>query len=478
MKKHGLALLLTVLLLFSLGGCNGTQGEDSDKADNDDPGVRTFADWTDIESFQTVPAMIVADTKIGSAVDYGGKDYVIDINGTDLEDYQAYLQTLEENGFKKYVDNGTEGLDGAVYTSTFTKDTLVVTVTQLVSCFKTYISACDGLALSPNLIYNDSYAADNMDGAKTTLHMQELYDNGNSFLIQLKNGHFIMNDGGRAEDLPYLLDYMESLVLEGEKPVVDAWFISHAHDDHVGWIKSIVSDASQIGRICVEAFYFSQPSSAVSVAFGTTDVQNFMINYQFLKNSEGNAPALYRPQTGQRYYFDDITVDVVFAQEQLTIDNYSGDYNDSSTWLMYTIEGQKFLLCGDAEFGSVKAVMHTYDSEYFNLDLYAVFHHGINVYDYFTDYCTLKTILYPNYRCGSLHAGNEWERKEANAHLISVAEEAIAWGKGTVVFSFPYEVGTARIMPATEWVYNPESHTYTGTRVDEYETYIINKKGE
>lgn len=476
MKKQWVTLSFMLLVLLSFAGCS-TAYKNTSQGDNDESEVKTFSQWTDNKLLQTVPAMIVDGSKIGEAVSYGGNDYVIDVNGSTLEDYQAYLQLLKENDYIEYVDNGMDGLNGDVYTSTFEKDTLTLTVTHLVRCDKTYISVYDELGLSPNLIYDEADIASEEDKAKTTLHMLELYDNGNSFLLQLKNGHFIMNDGGNPQDLPYLLDYMETLVPEGEKPVVDAWFISHAHPDHVGWITTMISDPAYIERIYVEAFYFSQPSNAVCVAYSGSDyVNKFMMNYKFLKNSEGNAPELYRPQTGQRYYFDDITVDVVFTQEQLSLDNYSGDFNDSSTWLLYTIEGQKFLVCGDADIGSIKAVMRTYASSYFNLDLFAVFHHGIYMYDYFTDYCTLKTVLYTNYRCGSLYASGANAHEEENTHLIASAEEAIAWGKGTVVLSFPYEVGSAKIMSAINWIYHPEEHTYVRPRVEDYETHIINKK--
>ena len=70
----------------------------------------------------------------------------------------------------------------------------------------------------------NGYVKDNKEGAKTTFHMLELHDLGNSFLFQLKNGHFIISDGGRKTDLPYLLDYLGSLVPEGEKPVIEGWF--------------------------------------------------------------------------------------------------------------------------------------------------------------------------------------------------------------------------------------------------------------
>ena len=471
-KNYAVVLLVLALFVLCLTGCG-------DKSVGGKSDVRTFTDWTDVEAFQTVPAMEVENTKVGKATEIGGGVYQIDVSGTEIADYQDYLKTLETCGFKKYVDNGENGLEGYSFSATYTRDDLVVTVLQMANTNKTYITAGKNIALSPNLIYDESYVKDNKDGAKTKLHMLELYNNGSSFLIQLKNGHFIMNDGGLEDDLPYLLDYMESLVPEGEKPIVDAWFLSHAHGDHYGWLDKMVSDMSYIDRVYVESFYFSEPSEATLMTMnGTGLVRKVMMNYQMLRSTSGSAPKLYRPQTGQRYYFNDMTVDIVFTQEQLTAANHFGDLNDSSTWLMYTIEGQKFLFAGDAADGSTKAVMESYDKEYFNLDMFAVFHHGINVYGYFTDYCTTQTVLYTNYKVGSMYTTGVHAREEENAQLVKSAKEIIAWGDGTKVLTFPYTIGSVETMPQIDWKYHNGKHDIEGAwgpRLEEYDTHIINK---
>lgn len=54
--------------------------------------------------------MVAKGTRIGQVIDYGDETYIITVNGTSFVDYQSYLATLEENGFEKYVDNGSEGL--------------------------------------------------------------------------------------------------------------------------------------------------------------------------------------------------------------------------------------------------------------------------------------------------------------------------------------------------------------------------------
>ena len=137
----------------------------------------------------------------------GAGTYVACVEDTTREDYEAYLRQAEEHGFVKYADNG-EGLDNAVFCSTYTKDGLVLTVSYYSREKKTSISVYQDFPLSEHLIYQDSYVEGNKEGAKTRLHMREVRQLGNSFVFQLKNGHFIISDGGMDHDHLYLLDYL------------------------------------------------------------------------------------------------------------------------------------------------------------------------------------------------------------------------------------------------------------------------------
>lgn len=457
-KKVILAIAGIAVLVMLIGGVivlySKNQGESEQEVEIEDASL--FVAYTDCEYFKDVPAMLVENTQIDEAEDCGGDTWQICVDGTELSDYWDYLSTLEEAGFERHVDNGETGLDNSVYNAMFQKDGLVVTVIHLEKMDKTYITANQGMPVSEHLLYSDSYKENEQQDAKTKLHMLELYMSGNSYIVQLKNGHFIVNDGGYEQDLPYLIEYLEDLAPEDEKPVIEAWIISHAHEDHMGAFRSLYG-SEYVKRIYVEGVYFNEPSAYVCAQLpATASVFDVLLTPTGLKTSENETTSLYRMQSGQRYFFDDITIDVLFTQEQLLLENYSGDFNETSTWLMYTIEGQKVLICGDADTGSMDAVMRIYDTEYFDLDVYSVFHHGINVFDKFTDFVTYKTALYTNYRIGSYHVNDEYERAEANKHLQEKAEECMAWGDGTKILTFPYEVGTAEKLPLREWKYNAE----------------------
>lgn len=393
---------------------------------------------------------ILDDKQILSATHYGAGTYVTNIENTTQADYEVYLKQFEERGFIKYADNG-EGLDHAVFCSTYIKDNFVITVSHYTRENKTNISFYQDFPVSEHLIYKDSYVEGNTENAKTKLHMMELRRLGNSFVFQLKNGHFLISDGGMQYDLVYLLDYLESLTPEGEKPVIEAWVITHAHADHCGALNAFVDIPQHLGRICVEGVYFSEPSQRVTdKCGGSIQIGKMKQAIRLLKTSQGKQTPTYRPQTGQRYYFNDITMDILLVQEQVPFEKYKGDLNTSSTVCMFTIEGQKCFFSGDIHKEGLDFIRTNYSQEYLTLDLFTLNHHGFNTSVSFTDYITVKTLLL------TLQNQLPVRKIRQTKYFISKVEEALNWGDGTKILEFPYKVGSYKTLPCNEWIYHKD----------------------
>jgi len=113
MKKKTAALLLSLMALIVVAAGilaiwsvyqNKNQAEVESKT-VDENGIRTFADWTEVETFHKVPAFISAETKIGEVGEYGDGLYVLDIQNSSMNAYKDYLKTLTKAGFKFYADN-------------------------------------------------------------------------------------------------------------------------------------------------------------------------------------------------------------------------------------------------------------------------------------------------------------------------------------------------------------------------------------
>lgn len=423
-----IAMLLLVSLL-ALTGCGNV----------------TFGDWTDNELFAKIPALVVDRTVVSSADDYGLGNYVMTVSGTSLENYQEYLKLLQRKGFDKYVDNGENGINGTVYTATYTNDDVVLTVTHMVNLHKTYLSvaAAEDTKLSPH-VFQENADTNVISGAKNVMY--NLQSDGNAFLIQLKNGHFIMNDGGNAKYAEKIVELMEELAPAGEKPTVDAWFFTHEHGDHAYLLKQFYKDLKMSDRINVEAVYYSEISQATAAELynATHDVGVVSTYIAALKNSAGEIPPLYRPHAGERYYFCDIVVEVPYTQEQVPATEYEGDLNGSSLWLMYYIDGQKFMLNGDTERNNVNGAAAMYDQEYFDVDIMAVFHHGHNIHAGTETYFNAEVLVYPSWGVYSKRWGPL--AIHANNIMMNAAEEAVSYLDGGVKYTFPYEVGTYEVL--------------------------------
>lgn len=80
---------------------------------------------------------------------------------------------------------------------------------------------------------------------------------GNSYVIRSANGKIFVMDGGGEDEKSYLKGFIEAL---GSK--VDAWFISHLHNDHMGALKLLLEEPNglEIDRIYHSRFTDEQLS--------------------------------------------------------------------------------------------------------------------------------------------------------------------------------------------------------------------------
>lgn len=412
-----------------------------------------------------IPMMKSTNGKQTSVRACGGSNYVATIENTTKEEYLAYFDLLKESGFEKYAENA-EGIGGTVFSATFTRGDMVLTVAYYALQNNTTVSFYEG-PVSEHLIYQDSYVAGNKKGAKTTMHMIELWRFGNSFVFQLKNGHFIISDGGTFVDLPYLLEYLEELAPEGEKPIVDAWFITHAHGDHCGALVAFADHTEWMKRLYVNGVYFSEPHDRIlSKCGGDTQVAHMKWVTKWLLAEDGGYAKFYRPQTGQRYYFNDIFVDVLLCQEQVQPEDYHGDLNTSSTVCMFNIEGQKLFFSGDIHQEGMRFIIRNYTKEYLTMEFFTLNHHGFNTSLEFAEYTTIQTGLLTLQHTLPIRMLRETK------YAISKMKETMMWGDGTKVITFPYTMGSYECLPQREWVYNdiserilqPNIYTFPGRR--------------
>ncbi len=287
------------------------------------------------------------------------------------------------------------------------------------------------------------------------------YSIGNDYIFQLKNGHFIINDGGPSSEMKYLLDYLEEHAPEGEKPVIEAWFISHSHLDHMGVLDALSKSKQDCNRISVENLYFSSPAASVQTLpaglYDNAKASTLTVNgaSTYLKNVKGEATPLYRTRMGDRYYFNDFTIDIIYSQEMFPYEDWK-TWNTSSTVMVYEIEGQKLLFTGDAEWDCQKIYTDIFDKTYFDLTIYQAPHHDIYVYKEFVNKCSrIETVVHANHEAVEKRPeSSNLARTVDNLYLNNYAKESLSYYDGGKVLTFPYKAGEAETLPQRDWKYH------------------------
>ena len=405
----------------------------------------TFAEGSTLDA--TLNTQIGLDTlglSIVNAIDMGEGNYVLETTADDTL-YSNYVAKLENDlGFGNPVaeNSAGAGADG-VHSVSYKKQNpdWVLTLTYVETTDVLTISINTDIdSLSDNLVYTEGvededymatgditfsmlqmkeYTVDAegkeipVDAIYADLYLPKYFLNensywyGNSFVFQLPNGHFIVNDGGAREEFADLVTYLKTAAgttEDGKNPVyIDAWIVSHQHGDHFDVIRA-ASDALRdetsnlMDDIYVDAFYINEPNAKILAKASLDDDVDSQYNGMtlFTKGPDGEQADIYRMQTGQRYYFNGLVMDVIQAQEQIPYSKYGKfnasssepDFNTVSTVTLFTTSNnQKILIGGDANYANMQYIMDAYgiENDYTksallkNINVFVAFHHGKNM---------------------------------------------------------------------------------------------------
>ena len=338
---------------------------------------------------------------------YGDDTYLTQYKDAEKSDYDDLITGLVAKGYTIY---SRSDLNGDCYSTSLIRSSGNCHVSYFEHTREIYLTVTRSVEFSPLLQdHNTSTQSKVISGAETKLVMLPSEDGGDCYVIHLKNGNFIVFDGGASKTLVTLLDYLEENTPAGQTPVIEAWFITHGHFDHCGWsipfYATTDSDYFQAGeaasRVRVNGVYFNQtaeqnweqtvfswrsdtPTTGWRTKTGNPWSPRVKQAVAKMKTADGSATPMYRPQAGQIYYFCGLQVEIPYTQEQIPFCDYQMDLNASSTWYLVRAEGRTFLDAGDTENVNMHYVKDAYSPDYdvyrYNLDIMSIFHHGHNLY--------------------------------------------------------------------------------------------------
>ena len=394
----------------------------------------------------------------------GGRDVKLIIaNDTAQAQYEEYLKTLEVNGWKQYTTNVIAGNHFAIYNN----DKYTVNVG-----FYAYEDAVR-ISIEP-LAEMVGLEKDNVYTPITTSQITMLgmeYGSeaigGQSMLIRLTDGRFIVIDGGHhpntgsksAELLVEALkeqsrDYLKT----GEKITIAAWFITHTHTDHTGML---VGNFAKFKDMKIEKFlvnFISQDEhnrSMNSTQYGsawTASSGNGWKQMQNIANALGTK--LQTVHVGQTFYLANVKMDILYTLESYA-PKVCNTFNTSSITAKFTFDtGDTCLITGDTT-GFGLDIVNKMFGDYIKSDIVQISHHGANTGGYdrgtmsFYTTAAPKTLLWPVGPAAYAERTQLLYNKtafsvDAGGKNVNFKESLMAGYEGErVILPIPYTVGSA-----------------------------------
>ena len=327
--------------------------------------------------------------------------YYVTEHGASKEDFYAYCQKLESEGFEKfneitaggnlfasYTDN-----ESAVYVSHISYDDVDKYVRRSVSYLLISVDSIKNSALPCKLEKYEKIT-------KASFSLVNML----TFVIRLEDGRFIVIDGSVYGNTEGVLEALcQQNMLEG-KPVVAAWLFSHAHGDHVGGFIGILDKYAD--KVIIQRVIHNFPGEDLYMPN-----KNYMEGIpnregEFMSRRSRQIFELMRDKSpegvftiahsGQTFEYPGVRIDVMMTSENL-YRKQMFDTNMSSVVYMLTMEGGKILVTGDAVDAASKILRKIYQND-LACDAVVLAHHAYNGGDeemYFRTGATAA--IWPNY---------------------------------------------------------------------------------
>ena len=209
------------------------------------------------------------------------------------------------------------------------------------------------------------------EGVKNTMYQNAIHmlksvtdTIGDSFIITTEDGKVIVIDGGHKTETDYFVEYLKTVTGQ-EKPYVDVWFLSHAHDDHCEVFLEIAENRSDV--VSFGKVYANFPEASFYEGIDEWGVY-IIDNFNRLKPAFADKVA----ELHEGYVFNvgaaKFTVFYTFNPEWTNV-------NEGSTIMKMELGGTSVMFDGDAEENAGNYVVEKY-GDALRCDYCKMSHHG------------------------------------------------------------------------------------------------------
>ncbi|MBQ8294985.1 MAG: MBL fold metallo-hydrolase [Clostridia bacterium] len=197
-------------------------------------------------------------------------------------------------------------------------------------------------------------------------HDQDLL---NSFIITSKSGKVVVIDGGHRFNAGHLIKRLKEITGE-EKPHIDAWFLTHLHEDHINAFLEVMekrADDVEVERI----YHHFTTDIAIQMREGQNCTLTFLDFYRDLPKFKDKVTVV---NVGNRIAVGEMDFEVLYtAGETLKVNSC----NNNSLVLKLTLAGKTAIFLADCEVEAGRILVQRYgESGKLKADICQMAHHG------------------------------------------------------------------------------------------------------
>jgi len=184
-----------------------------------------------------------------------------------------------------------------------------------------------------------------------------------SYVLQTAHGKVIVIDGGMAGDAPFLAKFLHDL---GDN--VDAWFVTHAHDDHFSALGELLK---QPGTLKIDAVYGSLPDVSWMEQWGNPGEK---LSYKLFQQAlDGAGRKVEELSLGQTMDIDGLHIEILGVKNPEITKN---PVNNSSLVMRLSDTAKSVLFLADLGVQGGEKLLNSPYAERLPSDYVQMAHHG------------------------------------------------------------------------------------------------------
>ena len=195
-----------------------------------------------------------------------------------------------------------------------------------------------------------------------------------SIIITTEGGKVIAIDGGRCEDTDYFIEYLKEITGQ-EIPVIDAWFLTHAHNDHLPVFFETIQNRSS--EVVIGTVFYNLPSIQYYTRIpGEEDNDGAVTTKTFFELLPLFAEKVCVASGGDTYEIGDAKFEILYSAET---DIEVNICNNASLVFKMTLGGKTAMFTGDCGVEAGLKILDRYGKTgILKSDICQMAHHGQN----------------------------------------------------------------------------------------------------